>query len=102
VLRGLERQERRIERARHERPPVELPPRYRTHDPVRPLPLEPVRIRQPRRRLGPIGVFFLRTGEARRRAGLGSRWMGRLLRPGARLAAITRDPERAARRPRSV
>ncbi len=97
VLRGLERQERRIERARHERPPEELPPRYHPRGQVRRLTLEPERIRLPRRRLSPIGVFFLRTKQARRRAGLGSRWRGRLLRPGARLAAITRDPERAAR-----
>ena len=34
----------------------------------------------------------------RRLAGLGSRWRDRLLRPGVRLSAVTRDPERAARR----
>jgi hypothetical protein len=98
VLRGLERQERRIERAHRERPPVELPPRYRARDQVRQLPLEPERVRRPRSRLSPIGVFFLRTKKARRLAGLGSRWLGRLLRPGMRLIAMTRDPERAARR----
>ena len=98
MLRGLERQERRIERARSERLPTEVPPRYRVRDHVRQLPLEPEWLRRPRSRLGPIGVFFLRTKKARRLAGLGSRWLGRLLRPGMRLIAMTRDPERAARR----
>jgi len=45
-----------------------------------------------------VGVFFLRTKKARRLAGLGSRWLDRLMRPGLRLNAFTRDPERAARR----
>jgi hypothetical protein len=98
VLRGLERQERRIERARRERPPVEIPPRHRALDHVRQLPLEAERLRRPRGRLGPVGVFFLRTKRARRLAGLGKRRLGRLLRPRVRLNAVTRDPERAARR----
>jgi hypothetical protein len=97
VLRGLERQERRIEHARNERTPVEALTPYRTQDRVPPLPIMPAKVR-PRGRLGPVGVFFLRTKKARRLAGLGSRWLDRLIRPGLRLNAFTRDPERAARR----
>src|SRR5439155_618839 len=44
------------------------------------------------------GIFFLRTKKARRLAGMGSRWLDRLRRPGVRLNASTRDLERAARR----
>ena len=98
VLRGLERQERRIELARHDRTPVEALTPYRAQDRVREQPRGPVRARQPSRRLSPVSVFFLRTKRARRLAGLGSRWLDRLIRPGMRLTAITRDPERAARR----
>lgn len=98
VLRGLERQERRIELARHERTPVEALTPYRAQDRVREQPRETVKARQPSHRLSPVGVFFLRTKRARRLAGLGSRWLDRLIRPGMRLTAITRDPERAARR----
>ena len=64
---------------------------------MRQLPLILAKAR-PRRPLGPVGVFFLRTKKARRLAGLGSRWLDRLMRPGLRLNAFTRDPERAARR----
>src|SRR2546426_6080545 len=35
---------------------------------------------------------------SRRPAGLGGRWLDRLIQPGQRLNAFTRDPERAARR----
>lgn len=97
VLRGLERQERRIEHARNERTPVQAPTPYRPWDRARQLPLVPAKVR-PRRRLGPVGVFFLRTKKARRLAGLGGRWLDRLIRPGLRLNAFTRNPERAARR----
>lgn len=79
MLRGLERQERRIELARHERTPVEALTPYRTPDRVREQPREPVKARQPSRRLGPVGVFFMRTKRARRLAGLGSRWLDRLI-----------------------
>ncbi len=98
VLRGLERQERRIEHVRRERTPVEALTPYRAQDRVRQQPREAAETRRQRRRLGPVGVFFMRTRRAWRLAGLGSRWLGRLLRPGARLNALTRDPERAARR----
>ena len=97
VLRALERQERRIEHARHEHTPTWALTPYQPRDPERQLPLMPPRPRA-RRRLGPVGLFFLRTKRARRLAGLGGRWLGRLMRPGARLNAVTRDPERAARR----
>ncbi len=97
VLRGLERQERRIEHARNERTPVQALTPYRPQDRARQRPLVPAKTR-PRRRLGPVGVFFLRTKKARRLAGLGGRWLDRLIRPGLRLNAFTRNPERAARR----
>ena len=64
---------------------------------MRQLPLMPVKA-TPRRPLGPVGVFFLRTKKARRLAGMGTRWLDRLMWPGLRLNAFTRDPERAARR----
>ena len=97
ILRALERQERRIEHARREHTPAWALTPYQPRDRERQLPLMPSRPRT-RRRLGPLGVFFLRTKRARRLAGLGGRWLGRLMRPGARLNAVTRDPERAARR----
>ncbi len=97
VLRELERQERRIEHARNERMPVQALTPHRPQDRVRQLPLMPAKTR-PRRPLGPVGVFFLRTKKARRLAGMGRRWLDRLMRPGLRLNAFTRDPERAARR----
>jgi hypothetical protein len=97
VLRGLERQERRVEHARHERTPVQALTPYRPQDRPLQLPLLPARARQ-RRPLGPVGIFFLRTRKARRLAGLGGRWLDRFIRPGHSLNAFTRDPERAARR----
>jgi len=97
VLRGLQRQERRIAHARNERAPVQALTPYRGQDRVRQLPLMPAKAR-PRRRLGSIGVFFLRTRKARRLAGIGGRWLDRLMRPGRRLNAFARDPERVARR----
>lgn len=97
VLRALERQERRIDHARREHTPTWALTPHQPRDRERQLPLMPPRPRA-RRRLGPVGVFFLRTKQARRLAGLGGRWLGRLMRPGARLNAVTRDPERAARR----
>ena len=97
VLRALERQERRIEHARQERTPVWALTPYRA--PERPHQAPPVPSRpQQRRPLGPVGAFFLRTRKARRLSGLGRRWRDRLLRPGVRLNALTRDPERTARR----
>ena len=97
VLRGLERQERRIEHARNERTPVQVLTPRRSQDPLRQLSFVPPTTR-PRRPLGPVGVFFLRTKKARRLAGMGRRWLDRLMRPGLRVNAFTRDPERAARR----
>ncbi len=97
VLRGLERQERRLEHARKERTPVEALTPYRTRDRApRQLELMPARGR--RRPLGPMGVFFLRTKNARRLARLGGRWLDQLIRPGLRVNAMSRDPERVARR----
>ncbi len=97
VLRGLERQERRIEHARNERTPVQVLTPHRPQDRVRQLPLMPAKAR-PRRHLGPVGVFFLQTKRGRRLARLGGRWLDRFIRPGLRLNTFTRDPERAARR----
>src|SRR5262249_51187587 len=97
VLRALERQERRIDHARREPTPARALTPYRPQERDRQLPLMPPRPRA-RRRLGPVGVFFLRTKHGRRLAGLGGRWLDRLMRPGACLNAMTRDPERAARR----
>jgi hypothetical protein len=97
VLRALQRQERRLEHARNERTPMHATTPRRAQDRERQLPLTPADAR-PRNRLGPLGVFFLRTRKARRLARLGGRWLRGLIRPGARLTALTRDPERAARR----
>jgi hypothetical protein len=97
VLRALERQERRIEHARNERTPVQALTPQRLQGRGRQLPLMPAKAR-PRRPLGPVGVFFLRTRKARQLAGMGRRWLDRMMRPGRRLNTFTRDPERAARR----
>ena len=97
VLRGLERQERRLEHARTVRIPVEVltyparPERGRQH-----LELTPPRPRA--RHLGPIGIWFLRTRKARQLGRWGRHWLGQLRRPGFRLNALSQDPERAARR----
>jgi len=96
VLKALERQERRLEHARNERTPVEALTPYRGPNRMPQLDRPPARTR--RRPLGPIGLFFLSTNKARRLARLGGRWLEGLLRPGLRLTAMTRDPERAARR----
>ncbi len=58
--------------------------------------LEVARTPRQRRPLGPVGAFYLRTRRARRLAGLGRRWPDRLLRPGTRLNALTRDRPQAA------
>src|SRR2546427_8057971 len=87
VLRGLERQERRIEHARSDRTPLQALTPYRPQDRTRQLPPLPARALQ-RRPLGPVGIFFLRTRKARRLAGLGSRWLDRFIRPGQRLNAF--------------
>jgi hypothetical protein len=98
VVRGLERQERRIEHARSERTPLPALTPLRARD-IAPRRVAPARAEaRTRRALGPLGIFFLRTNEARRVARLGGRWLNRLAHPGLRLAALTRDPERAARR----
>jgi hypothetical protein len=96
VLRGLERQERRLDRARNERTPVEALTPSRWGDRVPPLDRVPARAR--RRPLGPIGLFFLRTNRARRLARLEAPWLDVVLRRTQRLNAFTQDPERAARR----
>ena len=97
VLRGLQRQERRIEHARNERVPVARVRPHRVPDQRRQLSLLPEESRVARP-LGPVGRFFLRTKKARRRSGAGMSWFERLTRRGVRLNAFTRDPERAARR----
>ena len=97
VLRGLERQERRLEHARTVRMPVEAltyPPRPERAP--QQLELTPARLRA--RRLGPIGIWFLRTRKARRLGRWGRQWLDQLRRPGFRLNTLSRDPERAARR----
>jgi hypothetical protein len=96
VLRGLERQERRLDRARNERTPVEALTPYRWGDRLPALDRVPARAR--RRPLGPIGLFFLRTNRARRLARLEAPWLDVVLRRTQRLNAFTQDPERAARR----
>ena len=96
VLRGLERQERRIEHARNERTPIEALTPYRVPDRGPQLELMPAR--RQRRPLGPIGLFFLRTNKARRLARQGRWWLREFIRPGLHLNALTRDPERAVRR----
>lgn len=96
VLRGLERQERRLEHARSERTPVEALTPARVWDRLPPIDRGPARDR--RRPLGPIGLFFLSTNKARRLARVGGRWLDGLVRPGLRLTAMSRNPERVARR----
>ncbi len=97
MLRGLERQERRLEQTRKEHTPVDALTPYHTRDRVpRQVGLMPAK--GPRHRLGPMGVFFLRTRKARRLGRLGGRWLDQLIRPGLRLNALSRDPERVARR----
>jgi hypothetical protein len=95
VLRGVDRHERRLEHARNERTPVEALTPYRLWDRVPQPDRVPARTRRP---LGPFGVFFLSTNRARRRVWRAGRWLDGLHRPGLRLAAMTRDPEWAARR----
>jgi hypothetical protein len=96
VLRGLERQERRLEHARSERRPVQALTPARVADR---LPhIDRAQARDRRRPLGPIGLFFLSTNKARRLARVGGRWLDGLVRPGLRLTAMSRNPERVARR----
>jgi hypothetical protein len=96
VLRGLERQERRLEHARSERTPVQALTPARVSDR---LPhIDRAQARDRRRPLGPIGLFFLSTNKARRLARVGGRWLDGLVRPGLRLTAMSRNPERVARR----
>jgi hypothetical protein len=95
VLRGLERQERRLEHARNERAPLQtLTPRWQGRVPQ--IDRAPATAR--RRPLGPIGLFFLRTNKTRRLARVGGRWLDGLVRPGLRVNALSRNPERIARR----
>jgi hypothetical protein len=96
VLRGLERQERRLEHARSERTPVQALTPARVSARLPQIDRAPARDR--RRPLGPIGLFFLSTNKARRLARVGGRWLDGLVRPGLRLTAMSRNPERVARR----
>jgi hypothetical protein len=97
VRRNLERQERRLEHARTPRTPVEaLTPRPKPQRAHQQLGLTPSSGRA--RRLGPMGIWFLRTKKARQLGRLGGRWLDQLRRPGFRLNPLSRDPERAARR----
>jgi len=95
VLRGLERQERRLEHARNERTPVQALTPARVSDRVPQI--DRVAARNWRQPLGPMGLFFLRTNKVRRLARLGGRWLDGLVRPGQRWTAMSRNPERAAR-----
>jgi hypothetical protein len=96
VLRGLERHERRLEHARNERTPLQALTAHRWPDRVPQLDRVPARAR--RRPLGPIGLFFLSTNKTRRLARMGGRWLDSLVRPGLRVNALSRNPERVARR----
>jgi hypothetical protein len=80
VLRGLERQEQRLEHARREHTPVSALTPYNARDRASPQ-LELMPTTRQRRRFGPVGVLFLRTKKARRAARLGGRWLDRLVRP---------------------
>jgi hypothetical protein len=97
VLRGLERQERRLEHARNDRTPLEALTPYRAPERQPQQSLFPPRHRA-RRPLGPIGLYFLRTNRARRLMRQGGWWLREFIRPGLHLNALARDPERAARR----
>lgn len=100
VLRALDRQERRLEQARETRttsspePTPGLGPLFeRAALPSRARP-EPDR---GPRRVGPL-TFALLAGRKLGRLGRRYVWDGRWLRAATRLNAMTRDPERAARR----
>jgi len=97
VLRSLERQERRIEKARNDHTPMEALTPYRAPD--RGLtPIERPGVPLPERPRGAIGILYLRARKARRQAGVTFRWVDFLRRPGFRLDTLSRDPERTARR----
>jgi hypothetical protein len=93
VLIGLQRQERRLDRARQALSPTPLPGRRERHD-ERPRALLPL-MRSPRRE-GQLELFTA----ARRSVRLvrGGTWVARWLRFGRRLTRWHQDPERAARR----
>ena len=94
VLMGLERQERRVERAHETRTPAGLTP-VRTQQPLRDGP-EIFKRREPRR-VGALTLALV-AGRKVRRFARGYVWDGRWLTTARRIHAITRDPEGAARR----
>ena len=102
VLRSLDRQERRLERARDTRTPTVPQPEPAPgpgplfeREPV-PSRARPEPERGPRR-VGPL-TFALLAGRKLGRLGRRYVWDGRWLRAVTRLNAMTRDPERMARR----
>jgi hypothetical protein len=95
VLRDLGRQERRLEKARESRTPA-LPGPLFERQPERPRPAKPAPERSDRR-VGPLTSAFM-SGKQLGRMAKRYVWDGRWLRAATRLNAMTRDPERAARR----
>ncbi len=93
VLIGLERQERRLDRARHAPSPTPFP-RRRDRDDERLHPLLPVRT-SPRRE-NQLELFT--TARRSLRSTRGDTWVTRWLRFGRRPSRWHQDPERAARR----
>ena len=94
ILRGLDRQERRLERARESRTPAVSGP-SRTQITFRDSPVI-AKKREPRR-IGPMTLALV-AGKKVRRFAKGYIWDGRWLTAARRAHAMTRDPERVARR----
>ena len=95
VLRGLERQERRVERPRETRtPPVAVQPRIPVPVPARTLlPLKPRHAPA-----SPLALAFFRGRKFLRALDGRPRWATKWLGAGDRLNAVARKPERFARR----
>lgn len=93
VLTGLQRQERRLDRARLALAPVPLP-RPRDRDEERPYALLP--FRKTLRRDGQLELFA--TARRSLRLARGNTWVARWLRFGRRGVRWQQDPERAVRR----
>lgn len=93
VLADLQRQERRLDRARQPLAPVPFP-RRRERDEERPYPLLP--FRKPLRRDGQLELFA--TARRALRLAHDTTWVTRWLRFGRRGNRWQQDPERAARR----
>src|SRR5262249_4560918 len=93
--RELGRQERRLEKARESRTTTSPGPLFE-RQPARPGRAKPTPERS-ERRVGPLTFAFM-SGRQLGRMAKRYVWDGRLLRAIGRLNAMTRDPERAARR----